>query len=317
MQLLIMKHDIGNHSKGDIVEVRASGTPFGGSEPEAFVLVEAPDAFIAEFDHLNLAWNTEIKYSVVGSNVPLDGYRLKLYSDTANSGFGEVTKADAEEFITVWGGNIISFGANEVIFDITIIDAIKSGAIRGVAGIVGCNNPKVKQDYGHVALTKRLIAEDVLVLETGCAAVASGKAGLLVPEAADMAGPGLSKIAKALGIPPVLHMGSCVDCSRILVAAGALASALGVDISDLPLAGAAPEWYSQKAVSIGSYFVASGVYTVLGLPPRIYGSENVTKLLADGLNGVVGAAFAIEPDPDKAAKLMLDHIDAKRKALGI
>jgi carbon-monoxide dehydrogenase catalytic subunit len=198
-----------------------------------------------------------------------------------------------------------------------LIDAIKSGAIRGIAGIVGCNNPKVKQDYGHVALTKRLIAEDVLVLETGCAAVASGKAGLLVPEAADMAGPGLSKIAKALGIPPVLHMGSCVDCSRILVAAGALASALGVDISDLPLAGAAPEWYSQKAVSIGSYFVASGVYTVLGLPPRIYGSENVTKLLAGGLNGVVGAAFAIEPDPDRAAKLMLDHIDAKRKALGI
>lgn len=198
-----------------------------------------------------------------------------------------------------------------------LIDAIKSGAIRGIAGIVGCNNPKVKQDYGHVALSKRLIAEDVLVLETGCAAVASGKAGLLVPEAADMAGPGLSKVAKALGIPPVLHMGSCVDCSRMLVAAGAIASALGIDISDLPLAGAAPEWYSQKAVSIGSYFVASGVYTVLGLPPRIYGSENVTNLLADGLNGVVGASFAIEPDPEKAAKLMLDHIDAKRKALGI
>ena len=198
-----------------------------------------------------------------------------------------------------------------------LVEAIKSGQIRGVAGIVGCNNPKIKQDYGHVTLTKRLIENDVLVVETGCAAIASGKAGLMVPEAADMAGPGLSAVAKALGIPPVLHMGSCVDCSRILVLAGELAKALNIDISDLPLAGAAPEWYSQKAVSIGTYFVASGVYTVLGLPPRIYGSKAVTELLADGLNGVVGAAFAIEPDPNKAADLMLAHIDQKRKALGI
>ena len=198
-----------------------------------------------------------------------------------------------------------------------LLDAIKSGQIKGAVGIVGCNNPKIKQDYGHVTLAKRLIENDVLVVETGCAAIASGKAGLLVPEAADMAGPGLSAVCKALGIPPVLHMGSCVDCSRILVLAGALADALGVDISDLPLAGAAPEWYSQKAVSIGAYFVASGVYTVLGLPPRIYGSKAVTELLAGGLDGVVGASFAIEPDPNKAADLIMAHIEKKRQALGI
>jgi len=132
-----------------------------------------------------------------------------------------------------------------------------------------------------------------------------------------MAGPGLGAVAKALGIPPVLHVGSCVDNSRILVIAGALANALGVDISALPLAGAAPEWYSQKAVSIGAYFVASGVFTVLGLPPRIYGSPAVTNLLANGLNDVVGAAFAIEPDPEKAADMIAEHIEKKRSALGI
>jgi len=198
-----------------------------------------------------------------------------------------------------------------------LIDAIASGKIRGAAGIVGCNNPKIKQDYNHITLTKELIKRDILVLETGCAAVASGKAGLLVPEAAEMAGEGLKSVVKALGIPPVLHMGSCVDCSRILVIAAELAKALNVGIADLPIAGAAPEWYSQKAISIGAYFVASGVYTVLGYPPKIFGSSNVVKLLADDVEQVIGGKFAVEPDPVREAELMAAHIEKKRKALGL
>lgn len=198
-----------------------------------------------------------------------------------------------------------------------LIDAIKAGTIRGAVGVVGCNNPKIPQDYGHVTLTRRLIENDILVLVTGCAAVANGKAGQMVPEAAAQAGPGLGAICRALGIPPVLHMGSCVDNTRILVLAAALANYLGVDIDQLPLAGAAPEWYSEKAVSIGAYVVASGIYTVLGVQPPIFGSKNVVGLLADGLDGVVGAKFAVEPDPEKAAILIRRHIESKRKALGL
>ncbi|NOY54641.1 MAG: anaerobic carbon-monoxide dehydrogenase catalytic subunit [Actinobacteria bacterium] len=198
-----------------------------------------------------------------------------------------------------------------------LVDAIKSGQIRGAVAIVGCNNPKIPQDKGHVTLTQRLIENDVLVVVTGCAAIANGKAGHLVPEAADLAGTGLGAIAKALGIPPVLHMGSCVDNSRVLVLAAALANHLGVDISDLPMAGAAPEWYSEKAVAIGAYVVASGIYTVLGVQPPIFGSENVVNLLTDGLEGVVGATFGVEPDPERAAVLIRRHIEAKRKALGL
>ncbi len=198
-----------------------------------------------------------------------------------------------------------------------LIDAIKAGKIRGAAGVVGCNNPKIKHDYGHVTLTKNLIANDILVVDTGCAAVAHAKAGFKVPEAAAMAGPGLKEVCGALGIPPVLHFGSCVDNVRILVLCAALANALGVDISDLPVAGAAPEYYSEKAISIGAYFVASGVFTVLGPMPPVTGSMNVVKLLTQGLNDVVGAAFAVEPDPEKAAKLIVEHINAKRKALGL
>ena len=198
-----------------------------------------------------------------------------------------------------------------------LLEAIKAGKIRGAAGVVGCNNPKIRHDYGHVTLTKRLIANDILVLDTGCAAVANAKAGLKVPQAADLAGPGLQEVCKALGIPPVLHVGSCVDNVRILVLCAALADALGVDISDLPVAGAAPEWYSEKACTIGCYFVASGVYTVLGPMPPVTGSMNVVKLLTDGLEGVVGATFAVEPDPEKAARLIEAKIEAKRKALGL
>jgi len=198
-----------------------------------------------------------------------------------------------------------------------LLEAIKSGAIQGIAGVVGCNNPKVQHDYGHVNMVKELIKNDVLVVTTGCNAIACAKAGLLLPEAAEQAGEGLKGVCQALGVPPVLHMGSCVDISRILVVCAAAADALGVDISDLPVAGAAPEWMSEKAVSIGAYVVASGIYTVLGTVPPVLGSANVAGLLTAGAEGVVGAKFAVEPDPFKAAELMIDHIAAKRAALGI
>jgi carbon-monoxide dehydrogenase catalytic subunit len=198
-----------------------------------------------------------------------------------------------------------------------LIDLIAAGKIRGAVGIVGCNNPKVKHDYGHVTLAKELIKKNILCVETGCAAIASGKAGLLQPEAAALAGSDLRAVCESLRIPPVLHMGSCVDNSRILTLAAELGNALNVPIHKLPLAGAAPEWYSQKAVSIGAYFVASGVYTVLGVMPKISGSPAVVSLLTDGLKGAVNAGFAVEPDPVKAAVLIENHIERKRTELGI
>jgi carbon-monoxide dehydrogenase catalytic subunit len=198
-----------------------------------------------------------------------------------------------------------------------LLDAIRSGAVQGIVGVVGCNNPRIRHDYAHVTLVKELIANDVLVVNTGCNAIACAKAGLLQLEAAEMAGPGLKAVCEAVGIPPVLHMGSCVDISRILVACAAIANALGVDISDLPVAGAAPEWMSEKAVSIGTYVVASGIYTVLGVAPPVLGGPAVTELLTAGAEGVIGAKFAVEPDPVKASQLILQHIQSKRQALGL
>ncbi len=198
-----------------------------------------------------------------------------------------------------------------------LVDAIAAGTIRGAVAVVGCNNPKLPQDLEHIELTRRLIENDILVLVTGCAAVANGKSGQMVPEAAAMAGPGLRAVCESLGIPPVLHMGSCVDNSRIMVLVAALADFLGVDIDQLPVAGAAPEWYSEKAVAIGAYVVASGVTTVLGVQPPVFGSPHVVDLLANGLDDVVGAKFVVESDPAKAALFIRRHIESKRQGLGL
>ena len=197
-------------------------------------------------------------------------------------------------------------------------DAIISGRIRGVAGVVGCNNPKIRHDHGHVEMTKELIANDVVVAVTGCTAVADAKAGLLCPEAAEkLAGKGLREVCRAVGIPPVLHLGSCVDNSRILVVLSNVVAegGLGESIADLPAAGAAPEWMSEKAVSIGFYVVASGVFTVLGEPLPVQGSEVVTRFVTEDIEKLFGGKFAFEADPVAAARLMIDHIDAKRAAL--
>jgi len=197
-------------------------------------------------------------------------------------------------------------------------DAIMSGRLRGVAAVVGCNNPKHCHDYGHLTMAKELLANDVLVAVTGCSAVADAKAGLLSPEAAETyAGKGLQEICRAVGAPPVLHMGSCVDISRILVVLSNMVAegGLGESIADLPVAGAAPEWMSEKAVSIGFYVVASGVYTVLGEPLPVQGAPKLSEFLCGGIEELFGGKFAFEADPIKAARMMIDHIDAKRAAL--
>lgn len=199
-------------------------------------------------------------------------------------------------------------------------DNIINGRIKGVAGVVGCCNPKVVHDKGHVELVKELIANDILVVQTGCSAIACAKAGLMVPEAAEaFAGKGLAEVCRTVGMPPVLHSGSCVDNSRILVALSEMvrAGGLGKDISDLPVAGAAPEWMHEKAIAIGQYFVASGVFTVFGVGLPVQGSEAFYRHISEEHETMLGGRWAVEPDIHRMATLMIDHIDKKRKALGI
>jgi carbon-monoxide dehydrogenase catalytic subunit len=198
-------------------------------------------------------------------------------------------------------------------------DNIINGRIRGVAGVVGCTNPRVKHDYVHVELVKELIKNDVLVVQTGCSQITLAKFGFYTPEAAHLAGPGLKEVCETVGMPPVLGCGSCVDNSRILVACSEMvrAGGLGESIADLPVAGAAPEWMSEKAISIGQYFVASGVFTVFGVTFPTIEETKFHNHLFEGLEEQGLGKWGFSPDPHEMAQMMIAHIDKKRKALGI
>lgn len=196
-------------------------------------------------------------------------------------------------------------------------DNIINGRIRGVAAIVGCDNFKMPDNH-HEIIARELIKNDVLVLATGCAATSLGRVGLVRPEAAAEAGPGLAEVCETVGMSPVLHCGSCVDNSRLLIAATEMVreGGLGDDISDLPLAGTAPLWMSEKAVAIGQYFVSSGAYVIFQNLPAT-GSKDFLHHLTEEMHEMYGGRWAIEEDPVKLAQKMIATIDEKRKALGI
>jgi len=202
----------------------------------------------------------------------------------------------------------------------TLNDNIINGRIRGIAGVVGCNNARTRHNEGHIQVVKELIKNDVIVLTTGCNGIACAMEGLLTPESAGVyCGPGLTEVCETVGIPPVLHVGSCVDNSRILLAATEVVKAggLGDDISDLPAAGSAPEWMSEKAVSIGHYFVTSGVYTIFGVTFPTSGAPVFQDYLFKEYEKLYGGMWDFEADPIKHAHKMIAHIDKKRKDLGI
>lgn len=198
-----------------------------------------------------------------------------------------------------------------------LIECITSGVIRGAVAMVGCNNPKIRPDTAHIELMKKLIANDIIIIASGCSAQAAAKAGLMDKRAKDLCGAGLKRVCELADIPPVLHMGSCVDISRMLVLAATLAKDSGLNISQLPVVGCAPEWMSEKAVSIGNYVVATGLDTFLGVDPYVSGSDKVAELLTSGIRDWVEAAYTVEKDIDKLGDAMIARIEEKREAIGI
>jgi len=199
-------------------------------------------------------------------------------------------------------------------------DAIMAGRIRGVVANIGCTNSRVQFEAFHRYLAEEFIKNDVLVVETGCASVACQKQGFMTPEAAlEVAGPGLREVCETVGIPPILHMGSCVDNCRILTVLSQMASegGLGEDISDIPAVGMAPEWMSEKAISIATYCVASGAYVIMGIHNPVEGSEIVTEYISKGWEAKVGGKLEFITDVEEILRRTLEHIDAKRAALGL
>ena len=201
-----------------------------------------------------------------------------------------------------------------------LLECVHSGVLRGAVAMVGCNNPKIRPDTAHIGLMKKMLENDIIVITTGCSAQAAAKAGLMDPvQAKEYCGAGLKRVCELAGIPPVLHMGSCVDISRMMILASDIAKDWGINISQVPVVGCAPEWMSEKAVSIGNYVVATGIETFLGVDPYSKGSEEVTRLLQgeDGIKEWVEAKFVVDTDIDALGDKMIACIEAKRAALGI
>ena len=201
-----------------------------------------------------------------------------------------------------------------------LLECITSGVLRGAVALVGCNNPKVRPDTAHIELMKKMLENDIICIVSGCSAQAAAKAGLMDPvQAKEYCGAGLKRVCELAGIPPVLHMGSCVDITRMLILASELAKDSGLNISQLPVVGCAPEWMSEKAVSIGNYVVATGLDTFLGVDPYVSGSSEICDLLCseDGINKWVEAKYVVEKDIDKMGDMMIARIEEKRAALGI
>ncbi|MCI8854838.1 MAG: anaerobic carbon-monoxide dehydrogenase catalytic subunit [Lachnospiraceae bacterium] len=198
-----------------------------------------------------------------------------------------------------------------------LVECVKSGVLRGAVAMVGCNNPKIRPDVAHIELMKKLIANDIIIIASGCSAQAAAKAGLMDKRAKDLCGAGLKRVCELANIPPVLHMGSCVDISRMMILAADIAKDSGWNISQVPVVGCAPEWMSEKAVSIGNYVVATGIDTFLGVDPYVCGSTEVDGLLKHGIKDWVEASYTVEKDIDKLVDKMIDRIEEKREALGI
>jgi carbon-monoxide dehydrogenase catalytic subunit len=330
------------------------GVPLAGNflSQELAIVTGAVDAMIVDvqcfmpaLSKLAACYHTKIVTTQPIAQLP-DTVHIPISPETADTQAQKIVRLAIEAYgkrnpgkiqipqhkVEAWGG----FSVEAIVNALSKVDAhnplkplvdnIVNGNIKGAVGIVGCNNVKITQDYCHVEMIQELLANDVLVVATGCAAQGLAKYGFLNPEGAQKyAGKGLLAVLTAVGeaaglggpLPPVLHMGSCVDNSRIGDLVGALASYLKVSIKDLPVVASAPELQHEKAVSIGVWAVALGLMTHIGLPPPVLGSPLVAKVLTSDIETLTGGKFYVEGDPHKAAQGILAHIMLKRKGLGL
>ena len=200
-----------------------------------------------------------------------------------------------------------------------LLNAIKDGTLRGVVGLVSCTSLRdYGQDVHTVRVATELIKRDVLVLAMGCGNAGLQVAGLCLPEAKELAGPGLKAVCEKLGVPPILSFGTCTDTGRLADLLAAISSALDdVPIPDLPVAAVAPEYMEQKATIDAVFALALGLFTYVNPVPTVTGAPNLVKLLTQDCSDVTGGLLNVETDPFKAADAILNHIEAKRKKLGL
>ena len=304
------------------------GIPMAGNflQQENVVLTGACEAIIVDVQcifpalgPLSKCFHTKFITTSPIAQMP-DSDFIRFNAETAGENAKQIVKLAVENFVNRKQeqlDKVASSQGDELGTTKPLINCITSGVLRGAVAMVGCNNPRVRPDSAHIELMKKLIKNDIIVVLSGCSAQAAARAGLMDKRAKDLCGDGLKRVCELADIPPVLHMGSCVDISRMMVLASTLAKDSGLNISQLPLVGCAPEWMSEKAVSIGNYVVATGIDTFLGVDPQVSGSSEMTYWLTEGVRDWVEAAYTVEKDIDKLGDAIIARIEEKRAALGI
>ena len=279
-------------------------------------IARIPDSEFVQFSAETAAENAKAIVKMAVENfVNRKADLVNIPDQKTNARVGYSVEAIVKVLDGVANSQVDDFGTTK-----PLLECVTSGVLRGAVAMVGCNNPKVRPDYAHIELMKKLIANDIILIVSGCSAQAAAKAGLMDPVVAkEYCGAGLKRVCELANIPPVLHMGSCVDISRMLILASELSKDSGIPISQLPVVGCAPEWMSEKAVSIGNYVVATGLDTFLGVDPYVSGSTEICEWLTGetGIKKWVEANYTVEKDIEKLGDLMIERIEQKRAALGI
>lgn len=199
-----------------------------------------------------------------------------------------------------------------------LIELMKQGKIKGIAGVVGCSNLRAKgHDVFTVELAKELIAKDIIVLSAGCTCGGLENCGLMSPAAAELAGPGLKEVCQSLGIPPVLNFGPCLAIGRMEAVAGEIAAELGIDIPQLPVVISAPQWLEEQALADGAFALSLGFTLHLGLPPFVTGSPVILDVLTEQMKSLTGGQLIVDTDIKSSADRLEQVIMDKRAGLGL
>ena len=276
-------------------------------------IAQMPDSEFIEFEPATAGENAKkIVSEAIENYANRDQEAVYIPNMKTKATVGYSCEAIVKQLDTVTNSYVDELGTYK-----PLVECVTSGVLRGAVAMVGCNNPKVRADLAHVELMKKLLKNDIILVLSGCSAQAAAKAGLMCKEAKELCGAGLKRVCELADIPPVLHMGSCVDISRMMLLVNYIARDWGVNVPQLPILGCAPEWMSEKAVSIGNYVVATGIDTYLGVVPYTGGSTEVTDILTNKLEDWVGAKFTFETDIEKLGDLMIERIEEKRRALNI
>ena len=271
-----------------------------------------PDSEFIKFDPIHALEQAKQIVTMAVDNFGNRGATQYVPSTKQKATVGYSCEAIIKQLDTVANSQVDDLGTYK-----PLVECLKAGVLRGAVGIVGCNNPKIRPDSAHIEIMKELLRNDIIIVATGCSAQAAAKAGLMNKEAREICGAGLKRVCELADIPPVLHMGSCVDISRILLLVTGIAKDWGVEVTDLPIIGCAPEWMSEKAVAIANYVIGTGVDTYLGIEPQVKGSTKMMKLITEGTKAITGAGFVIDKHPESLVKTMIEGIEAKRDALNI